>query len=351
MLIALFSALPAGQRSRDHPRPRRRASRVATVQPRPAVTDLGMAPPRDSPDRRRSVVYLESGPIGAFDETSQGDAALDQRNEAFFPYVLAVQAGTSVAFPNDDRTYHNVFSFSKAKRFDLGRYPRGQSKSVRFDRPGVVRVFCDIHSHMSAFILVFAHPYLRDHRRRGPLPDSLGARGLLHDRGLDRRRRPRDAEDRGSRRGGGGGSGVPGPLMALLSSLRNRIFLAGALVAVLSVAVAIQVVTRRVTAEAEADLRRSLDRAARLVEEQHASRLVNLTAQVHLIADLPTLKAAVTTSDPPDGATGGRGPHGPRAVGLPRGHRRQGGDPVPAWGARSTRWGPRSWAGPCAARR
>jgi len=87
--------------------------------------------------------------------------------------------------------------------------------------------------------------------------------------------------------------------MALLPSLRNRIFLAGALVAVLSVAVAIQVVTQRVTAEAEADLRRNLARAARLVEEQHASRLLNLTAQVHLLADLPTLKAAVATSDSP----------------------------------------------------
>jgi plastocyanin len=129
------------------------------VQPRPAVNDLGMPAPRDSPDRRRSVVYLESGPIGAFDDVGRGEASLDQRNEAFFPYVLAVQAGTTVAFPNDDRTYHNVFSFSKAKRFDLGRYPRGQSKSVRFDRPGVVRVFCDIHAHMSAFILVFAHPF------------------------------------------------------------------------------------------------------------------------------------------------------------------------------------------------
>jgi signal transduction histidine kinase len=87
--------------------------------------------------------------------------------------------------------------------------------------------------------------------------------------------------------------------MRFLSSLRNRIFLAGALVAVLSVAVAIQVVTRRVTAEAEADLRRSLDRAARLVEQHHASRLENLTAQARLVADLPTLKAAVATSDPP----------------------------------------------------
>jgi plastocyanin len=130
------------------------------VQPRPAITHLGMPPPRDSPDRRRSVVYLESGPVGAFgDDAGRSEASLDQRNEAFLPYVLAVQVGTTVAFPNDDLTFHNVFSFSKAKRFDLGRYARGQSKSVRFDRPGVVRVFCDIHAHMSAFILVFAHPY------------------------------------------------------------------------------------------------------------------------------------------------------------------------------------------------
>jgi plastocyanin len=144
-----------------------------SVQPRPAVTDLGMPAPRQSPDRRRSVVYLEAGPLGAFEEAPRADGVLNQRNEAFFPYVLAVQAGATVHFPNDDRTYHNVFSFSKARRFDLGRYPRGQSKSVRFDRPGVVRVFCDIHSHMSAFILVFAHPFFAstDAEGRFRIPD------------------------------------------------------------------------------------------------------------------------------------------------------------------------------------
>jgi hypothetical protein len=84
---------------------------------------------------------------------------MDQRNETFVPYVLAVAVGTTVDFTNSDRTYHNVFSLSKAKRFDLGRYAKGQSKLVRFDRPGVVRVFCEIHSHMSAFILVFAHRF------------------------------------------------------------------------------------------------------------------------------------------------------------------------------------------------
>jgi plastocyanin len=126
---------------------------------RPSAADLGMPGPRDTPDRRRSVVYLEAGPLGAFDQSVAPPGSLDQRNEAFFPYVLAVRAGALVHFPNRDRTYHNVFSFSKVKRFDLGRYPQGQTRSVRFDKPGVIRVFCDIHAHMSAFILVFAHPF------------------------------------------------------------------------------------------------------------------------------------------------------------------------------------------------
>jgi len=126
---------------------------------RPSVADLGHHGPRDVPDRRRSVVYLETAPQSAFETPAPGRARLDQKNETFVPYVLAVTVGSTVDFPNSDRIYHNVFSLSKAKRFDLGRYPRGQSRSVRFDQPGVVRVFCEIHSHMSAFILVFAHRY------------------------------------------------------------------------------------------------------------------------------------------------------------------------------------------------
>jgi plastocyanin len=131
----------------------------APAAPRPSVAALGAPPAPAQPDRRRSVVYLEVAPQSAFEPIERPPAVLDQRDEAFQPYVLAVTVGSTVEFPNHDRTYHNVFSLSKAKRFDLGRYPRGQSKSVRFDRPGIVRVFCDIHSHMSAFILVFAHPY------------------------------------------------------------------------------------------------------------------------------------------------------------------------------------------------
>jgi plastocyanin len=126
---------------------------------RPSVTEPGSAGPRDLPDLRRGVVYLESAPRGAFEEREPSRAVMDQRNETFVPHVLAVTVGAVVDFPNSDKTFHNVFSLSRAKRFDLGRYAAGRSKSVRFDRPGLVRVFCDIHSHMNAFVLVLSHPF------------------------------------------------------------------------------------------------------------------------------------------------------------------------------------------------
>jgi plastocyanin len=125
---------------------------------RPEVAELGAGPPRDRPDRSRSVVYLESAPQAAFGPPP-GRAEMDQNEETFVPYVLPITVGTTVDFPNSDPVYHNVFSLSRTRRFDLGRYARGHSKPVRFDRPGIVRVFCDIHSHMSAYILVFAHSF------------------------------------------------------------------------------------------------------------------------------------------------------------------------------------------------
>jgi plastocyanin len=125
----------------------------------PNVSDFGTSAPRPQPDRRRAVVYLETGPRAAFEEPPVRRARMDQRNEAFSPHILAITVGTTVDFPNNDRTYHNVFSLSRSRQFDLGRYAVGGSKAVTFDRPGIVRVFCDIHSHMSAFILVFSHRF------------------------------------------------------------------------------------------------------------------------------------------------------------------------------------------------
>jgi plastocyanin len=129
------------------------------IERRPSVSELGAAAARDVSDRLRSVVYLDTGPRGAFETNEGGHAVMDQHNETFVPHVLAITTGTTVDFPNSDKFYHNVFSLSKIAKFDLGRYAAGHSKAIRFDRPGIVRVFCDIHSHMSAFILVFSHPF------------------------------------------------------------------------------------------------------------------------------------------------------------------------------------------------
>ena len=128
------------------------------VEPRPNVASLGMADRNPTPELRPAVLYLEAAPRGAF-EREENRASMVQRDETFVPHVLAITVGTTVDFPNVDHVYHNVFSLSRTRPFDLGRYASGTSKAVRFDRPGVVQVFCDIHSHMSAYILVFAHRF------------------------------------------------------------------------------------------------------------------------------------------------------------------------------------------------
>ncbi len=136
-----------------------RRAPATQVERRPAVNELGMPGMHGPIDTTRSVVYLESAPAAAFADAEPQRATMDQRNETFVPHVLALTVGTTVDFPNSDHTYHNVFSLRGPKPFDLGRYAAGRSRSVRFDRPGIVRVFCEIHSHMSAFILVFSHRY------------------------------------------------------------------------------------------------------------------------------------------------------------------------------------------------
>jgi plastocyanin len=135
------------------------AAAAGAAEPRPQVGDLGAPRSRDAADRRHSVVYLEEAPRGAFEDLPGTRARMNQINEQFVPRVLAITTGSVVDFPNSDRIYHNVFSLSKARTFDLGRYAAGHSRAVRFDRPGIVRVFCDIHSHMSAWVLVFNHPF------------------------------------------------------------------------------------------------------------------------------------------------------------------------------------------------
>jgi plastocyanin len=86
-------------------------------------------------------------------------AELRQRGEMYVPHVIAVTTGSTVSFPNDDALFHNVFSLSRAAAFDLGRYPQGDTRIRRFDKAGVIKVYCHLHSHMSAIIAVFDHPW------------------------------------------------------------------------------------------------------------------------------------------------------------------------------------------------
>ena len=125
---------------------------------RPSVGSIGSTA-HDPVDRRTAVVYLDAAPRQAFEAMPSRRARMDQRREQFSPHVLAVTAGTVVDFPNNDLLFHNVMSLAPGNAFDLGRYPKGQSRSVRFDTPGIVPIICDIHSHMSAYVLVFSHPF------------------------------------------------------------------------------------------------------------------------------------------------------------------------------------------------
>jgi plastocyanin len=90
-----------------------------------------------------------------------------QKDKAFTPHVLAIPVGSTVDFPNADPIFHNAFSSYSGQVFDIGLYPPGSSRSVRFTRAGVVRVFCNIHSSMSAMIAVLATPYFTITRRDG----------------------------------------------------------------------------------------------------------------------------------------------------------------------------------------
>ncbi len=117
----------------------------------------------------RAVIYLESQSSKAQNfQPPTAHPILDQRDLAFHPQVLPILVGTTVEFPNKDNLFHNVFSYSSPKEFDLGRYPTGESKSIRFDKAGIVRVYCDIHSHMNATILVLENPFFA-------IPDDGGA--------------------------------------------------------------------------------------------------------------------------------------------------------------------------------
>jgi plastocyanin len=128
--------------------------------PEPTQAAAPLERPTLESELENVVVYVERMPASASPvEPRRGPFLVEQKGLAFEPHVLAVPKGSTVEFPNRDLVFHNVFSLSKAASFDLGRYPSGSAKSVRFDEPGLVKVFCHIHSDMAAIVLVLDNPF------------------------------------------------------------------------------------------------------------------------------------------------------------------------------------------------
>lgn len=109
--------------------------------------------------KQDAVVWLEPANGQPAPPVVKKSVVLDQRTATFYPHVLAVQVGTTVDLPNNDRVFHNVFSFHDGKKFDLGLYPVGTVRRVTFDHRGLSRIFCNIHPNMAAYILAVDSPY------------------------------------------------------------------------------------------------------------------------------------------------------------------------------------------------
>lgn len=184
-LLAVVSAAPAATLRGTLTVPAA-APRTATRNAYPGHADAmashSMAPRGAVND---AVLWLERvspAADSAIAATPKPRPKLAQKDQCFMPRVVSVAAGGAVDFPNQDPIYHNVFSVSTTRRFDLGKYPKGQSRSVTFPKAGLVNVYCDIHSDMAAFVIVTPNRAFTQPATDGgwELPDVPAGRYQLH---------------------------------------------------------------------------------------------------------------------------------------------------------------------------
>jgi plastocyanin len=149
---------------------------VATVKGHLTLLDKGE---RQAEDVGQAVVWLATAqPVSL----RPVQAEITTAEKQFSPHVLVVPVGSTVTFPNHDPFNHNVFSLSEEHPFDLGLYGRGQTRSVKFDRAGIIRIYCNVHAQMSALVLVRDNPYFAQPSSDGSfsLPPVPAARYELH---------------------------------------------------------------------------------------------------------------------------------------------------------------------------
>jgi plastocyanin len=164
--------------------------KVEVVSPK---TPKKSAPPKDPGDASEIVIWLSplssGGGTAATAPSDRLSPHIAQINKSFDPHVLVIQVGTPVQFPNKDPFLHNVFSLFDGKRFDLGFYEAGSSKTVHFDRPGVSYLFCNIHPEMSGAVVAVDTPYFGMSDRSGHVsipnvPDGRYELNLWYERSL-----------------------------------------------------------------------------------------------------------------------------------------------------------------------
>jgi hypothetical protein len=160
--VVAFSRPPAEAQARPAGRIEGRVVITVPVTTAPPSAAYGArrvekAPPRAGSELANVIVFIQDPPkITPLPLTK---ARILQESETFVPRVVAITQGSTVEFPNGDPFFHDVFSLSRSATFDLGSYPQGQKKIHQFRQTGLVKVYCHIHSHMSASIMVFDHTF------------------------------------------------------------------------------------------------------------------------------------------------------------------------------------------------
>ena len=163
-----------------------RATRAETLEGTVELVEAGIV----LPGAGGAIVSYE--PEGGAPRPAPRTIEVDTKGKRFLPRVSVVARGSSVAFPNRDPIFHNVFSVSPANRFDLGRYREGERRSARFDKPGLVRVYCNVHEQMVAYVMVVETPYHtvagEDGRwKLDGLPSGRGTLSVWHEQGTLKR--------------------------------------------------------------------------------------------------------------------------------------------------------------------
>jgi plastocyanin len=140
---------------------RRSVTASVSVYQRGTPVKLGKSDDEDpiAFERSRVVIYLEGNVASDSEAGSPGTVEIQQLDRQFLPDLVVVPVGATVSFPNMDPIFHDVYSLSRAKSFDLGAYDKGQTRRVTFSKPGIIEVYCHLHPNMAATIMVLANRY------------------------------------------------------------------------------------------------------------------------------------------------------------------------------------------------